>query len=160
EGKGERSKTGRPDGQTASESGRSDDDLGPPLPAGEGTGERLTDLGRRFGVSPSEIAADIRTLTLLGDHADAEWLLSLSVWQQDDRVSISSAGPFRRPLRFTPEEIAALKVALAMDDEGAPILEKLNALTSASTRSGITAASPERSPEVHELIANAALNQH
>jgi predicted DNA-binding transcriptional regulator YafY len=89
-------------------------------------GRSLGQLAREFGVTPQQIAADIRTLTLLGDHSDAEWLLSLSVWQQEDRVSVVSRGPFRRPLRFTPDELLAVQLALAMDPDGAAVAAKLN----------------------------------
>ena len=82
-------------------------------------------LARSHGVNAKDIALDIRTLTLLGDHADAEWLLSLGLWQQAGRVSVSSAGPFRRPIRLTPEEMLAVQVALAMDPEGREIARKL-----------------------------------
>lgn len=85
----------------------------------------IEELAAFFGVRPADIALDIRTLTVLGDNADAEWLLSLSVWQQDDRVSISSGGPFRRPIRLTPEEMLAVQIALAMDPEGLDIARRL-----------------------------------
>lgn len=79
--------------------------------AGDGAAS-LEELARSFGVSPRQIQKDVRTLTELGGHADSEWLLSLGVWLQGDRVSVSSQGPFRRPLRFSPAELLALQVAL------------------------------------------------
>ena len=69
---------------------------------GQEEGRRLADLAGTCGVSPQQIAGDIRTLTTLCDHAEAEWLLSLSAWQQDDRVSVRSLGPFRRPVLLSP----------------------------------------------------------
>jgi predicted DNA-binding transcriptional regulator YafY len=88
----------------------------------------LQELARALGASPRAIAEDIRILTLLGDHADAEWLLSLCVWQQGDRVSVSSAGPFRRPVRLTPAEMLAVQVALALDPDGEPLALRFAAL--------------------------------
>jgi proteasome accessory factor C len=75
----------------------------------------LAALARHFAVSERQIQEDLRTLTLLGDHADSDWLLSLGVWQQQDRVSVSSQGPFRRPLRFSPEELLAVQLALVSE---------------------------------------------
>jgi predicted DNA-binding transcriptional regulator YafY len=103
---------------------------------------RIEELAQSFGVSPQDIALDIRTLTLLGEHADAEWLLSLGVWQQEDRVAITSSGPFRRPIRLTPDEMLAVQVALAMDPEGLAIARKLAPLmTMTAPRPALAAAS-------------------
>lgn len=78
----------------------------------------IAELARDLDVTPEQVAGDLRTLTLLGEHADAEWLLSLSVWQQGDRVGVSSGGPFRRPLVLSPDERLAVQAALALDPEG------------------------------------------
>ncbi len=113
-------------------------------------------LATSFGVTPADIAQDLRTLTLLGDHADADWLLSLSVWQQERRLAISSAGPFRRPIRLSPEELLALKVALAMDPEGKAVLQKLKPLLAAAPAAPAVAvgtAAVDREPMVQEAIA-------
>ncbi len=113
-------------------------------------------LAASFGVTPTDIAQDLRTLTLLGDHADADWLLSLSVWQQERRIAISSAGPFRRPIRLSPEELLALKLALAMDPEGEAVLEKLKPLLVAAPAAPAVAvgtAAVDREPMVREAIA-------
>jgi predicted DNA-binding transcriptional regulator YafY len=73
----------------------------------------LDELAAHFGVSRKEIQSDIRALTLAGDDPDADWLLSLSVWQEGDQVAISSGGPFQRPLRFTRDELLAMQLGLA-----------------------------------------------
>ena len=70
------------------------------------------ELARSLGVSPKQVAQDLETLTLLGDGADSEWLLSLRVMLEDDKVSITSSGPFQRPLRLTPVELLAVQMAL------------------------------------------------
>jgi len=88
-------------------------------------GRSLSELASRYGVSTKQIAGDIQTLTTLCDHAEAEWLLSLSAWQQDDRVSVSSLGPFRRPILLNPDERLALQVALALDPDGAGLAARL-----------------------------------
>lgn len=109
-----------------------------------------------FGVTPADIAQDLRTLTLLGDHADADWLLSLSVWQQERHIAISSAGPFRRPIRLSPEELVALKLALAMDPDGQAVLQKLGPLLAATPAPPAVAmgtAAVDRQPMVQEAIS-------
>src|SRR5687768_11856485 len=93
----------------------------------------LSALAERHGVSVKDLTADIRTLTLLGDHADADWLLSLRIWQQEDEVSITSAGPFRRPVRLSPEEQLAIQMALALDPNGAALASRLASLWSGET---------------------------
>jgi proteasome accessory factor C len=77
----------------------------------------LDELAQRYGATRNQIQADIRTLTLLGDDPDADWVLSLSVGQEGDRISIASGGPFRRPIRFTGDELVALQLGLAAVDE-------------------------------------------
>lgn len=88
----------------------------------------LDDLAARHGVTEEVVNADLRALTLLGDHAEADWLLSLRVWQQDRHVSVSSGGPFRRPVRLSPEEQLAIQVALVLDPQGQALAARLAAL--------------------------------
>jgi proteasome accessory factor C len=76
----------------------------------------LSELAASHATTPEQIGADIRTLTLLGDDPDADWLLSLAVWQQGEEVHVSSSGPYRRPVRFTPEELMAVQLGLAAED--------------------------------------------
>lgn len=83
-----------------------------------GEGVTLDDLAAECGTTRAQVQADVRTLTGLGDHADHDWRLSLSVTQQGDAVAITSLGPWRRPLRLTPDEFLALQLALADDPEG------------------------------------------
>jgi predicted DNA-binding transcriptional regulator YafY len=90
-------------------------------------GVPIAAVAAELGIRPADVTADIRTLTTLNDHAENDWLLSLSAWQQDDRVSVSSAGPFRRPVRLTPEEFVALQAALAGEPRGPALAEKLAA---------------------------------
>ena len=113
-------------------------------------------LAASFGVTPAEIAQDVRILTLLGDRADADWLLSLSVWQQERRIAISSAGPFRRPIRLSPEELVALKLALAADPEGPAILRKLGPVLAAAPAPmalGLGSPAADRKQMIEEAIA-------
>ncbi len=98
-----------------------------------GPAPSLGELAARFDVTPDQISADLATLTLLGEHADAEWLLSLSVWQQGDRVGVTSAGPFQRPLVFSPDERVAVQAALALDPDGTGLAARFAALWSRRT---------------------------
>jgi len=80
-------------------------------------GVPIADVARRLGVSATQVERDIRTLTAVSDDPDGSWLQSLSIWQEGDRVSVSSLGPYRRPLRFTPMEMLAIQVGLAWEME-------------------------------------------
>lgn len=90
----------------------------------------IAEVARRLGATPAQVQRDIRTLTAASDAPDADWLQSLSVWQEGDRVAVSSLGPFRRPVRLTPEELLAIQVGLAMEDEaeGGALSRELTAL--------------------------------
>jgi proteasome accessory factor C len=90
----------------------------------------LDALGARYHTKRSIILRDIRILTESGNHADDTWLASLTVEQDEDRVTVQSLGPYRRPIRLTLDELVALKAAVATAiDEPAPLLEKLAALS-------------------------------
>jgi predicted DNA-binding transcriptional regulator YafY len=119
-------------------------------------GRPLAALGRRYGVNGRQIAEDIRALTTLCDHADAEWLLSVRAWQQEDRVSVSSRGPFRRPVKLLPDEALALQVALAMDPKGKALAARLASAHSAATVTPAERA--ERPADLESLFAAAAAN--
>ena len=83
----------------------------------DGEGVTIADVAERLGVSATQVERDIRTLTAVSDDPDGSWLQSLSIWQEGDRVSVSSLGPYRRPLRFTPMEMLAIQVGLAWEME-------------------------------------------
>ena len=70
------------------------------------------ELAESLGVSIKQVLQDLDVLTLLGNSAESDWLLSLRVMVADDKVAISSSGPFQRPLRLTPEELLAVQMAL------------------------------------------------
>lgn len=98
-------------------------------------GEPLTlaEIAERLGASPADIERDLRTLTAGGDSAEQDWLGSLSVIQEGGRVMVSSQGPFRRPIRLTPEEILAIQVGLATEPEAQPLTRELAALLDLKT---------------------------
>lgn len=75
----------------------------------------LDELSGRYGVRRSVILQDLRILTEAGDDSNDTWLLSLTVTQDRDRVSVQSRGPYRRPIRLTPEELLVLQAALATE---------------------------------------------
>jgi len=76
----------------------------------------LRELAERFDTKPSVILRDIRLATEASDDPEATWLSSITAYQDGDRVSLSSRGPYRRPIRFTAGELLALQVALLGDD--------------------------------------------
>jgi proteasome accessory factor C len=88
----------------------------------DGEGVPIADVAERLGVSATQVERDIRTLTAVSENPDGSWLQSLSIWQEGDRVSASSLGPYRRPLRFTPMELLAIQIGLALETEEAPPL--------------------------------------
>jgi proteasome accessory factor C len=93
----------------------------------------LEELSDRYGVKPSVIMQDLRILTEAGDDSNDTWLLSLTVTQEQDRVSVQSRGPYRRPIRLTPEELLVLQAALATEDGvGDATRAKLGAVASAA----------------------------
>ena len=111
--------------QLVAELSRADRD-GTPAPT-------LDQLSARYGVRPSVILQDLRILTEAGDDANDTWLLSLTVTQEPDRLSVQSRGPYRRPIRLTPEELLVLQAALATEDGvGDDTCAKLAPLSSAA----------------------------
>lgn len=103
------------------------------------------EFAQRHGLSVQDVMADIRTLTVLTDRIETDWLLSLRLWQQEDRVSVSSSGPFRRPVRLSPEEHLAVQMALAMDPNGATLAARLASLWDGNAPAPSRSASPGES---------------
>ena len=89
---------------------------------------RLGDVAARMGVSEQQIEKDIRTLTSVGEDAEHDWISSLSVVQEGDEIALSSQGPFRRPVRLTPDELLAIQIGLLSEDGGADLSARLAAL--------------------------------
>ena len=71
--------------------------------AGERDAPTLQELADRYGITSDQLLGDVRRLTNLVDSADQDWFLSFQAYQEGDRLYIESRGPFRRPIRFTPE---------------------------------------------------------
>jgi proteasome accessory factor C len=87
-------------------------------------GVPVHELAGRLGTTAAQVQKDLRTLTAISDESSAEWLQSLSVWQEGDRVSAVSLGPYRRPLRFLPDELLAIRVGLALEGEDGEALAR------------------------------------
>jgi proteasome accessory factor C len=88
------------------------------------------ELAGHFGVTPRQLQADVRTLTAITDDPDAEWLSSVRIIQEGENLSLWSGGPFRRPVRLTEPELAAIQVGLAAEADEPPALSRdLAALT-------------------------------
>jgi len=92
--------------------------------AGEGP-LTLAEVAGAHGTTPEQVQRDLRTLTQASDEPDVEWLQSLAISQEGDRISVSSRGPFRRPIRFSADEILALQVALATEKGAAGLSSEL-----------------------------------
>lgn len=121
----------------------------------------LSALAERFATTKAQIETDLRTLTLLGDDPDADWLLSLGVWQEGDVVSITSGGPYQRPFRLTMEELTAIQLGLAdIDDAEKPMSAELARVMQTSER--VTHALAGRGrvmPSVSNLFRDAIHNR-
>jgi proteasome accessory factor C len=101
--------------------------------------QTLAAVAARHGTSASQILADVRALTAAADDPAAEWLSSLRIAQEGDRLMVASQGPFRRPVRLTAEEALALQVGLALErGGGAPLSDALRDLL----RGGAASAGP------------------
>lgn len=85
----------------------------------------LGELAKQFGVTTAQIERDIRTLTVLCDDVEIDWLSSIRAWQDGETVWLSSAGPFRRPIRFSTEEMLALSAGLATEEGGSDLARQL-----------------------------------
>ena len=84
---------------------------------GEQPAATFDELAQLLDTTPEEIQADIRRLTYLYESSDTEWLLSLTLNVEGDRVEGGSGGPFRRPMRLTPDELLVLKLSLSLDGD-------------------------------------------
>ena len=117
----------------------------------------LDEVASRFGATRSQIQGDIRTLTLLGDDPDADWLLSLSVWQEGDRISLASGGPFQRPLSFTGDELVAMQIGLTQVEDDAKGLSHSLAkiLNTADPVTNVLSGRGRVSPSVRNLVLSA-----
>jgi len=80
----------------------------------------ITELAARLGATESRLARDVSVLTMLGDDPECDWLSSLRVWLEGERVGIASFGPFQRPVRLLPSELLAIRVGLAVESDGSP----------------------------------------
>ena len=126
----------------------------------DGDGVPIAEVAERLGVSPAQIERDLRTLTDASESLDVEWLQSLNIWQEGDRISASSRGPFRRPLRFTPLEVLAIQIGIALEVDGAAPLSAefaklLVAADDGPRRISLAPSSGEGEQEVAELAQRA-----
>ena len=72
----------------------------------------LKEVADHLDTKPSVILRDIRVLTDAADDPDATWLMSMFAYQEGECITVSSRGPYQRPIRLTPDELLALQVAI------------------------------------------------
>lgn len=116
----------------------------------------LAAVAARHGTSDVQILADVRALTAAADDPAAEWLSSLRIAQEGDRLLVASRGPFRRPIRLTAEEALALQVGLALErGGGAPLSDALRDLLrgGAGASEPAVAAGPAARTEEDRVVA-------
>lgn len=80
----------------------------------------LARLAHQFDTRPKQILRDLRVLAESPDDPEGTWLASLTIVQQGDKVEIASRGSYRRPMRFTAEELLAMQVALVTEHGSLP----------------------------------------
>lgn len=88
-------------------------------------------MAAAMGVSTDRLDEDVRTLTQCKEDSDHEWLGSLVVLQDGDRIAMSSRGHFLRPVRLTPDEATAILIGLALDPGGASLSAEMAELLAA-----------------------------
>ena len=89
-----------------------------------GSDVAIGEIAERHGTTSQQITRDIGALTAASNDAGVDWLSSIAIEQEGDRIAIASRGPFRRPLRFTLMELIAIQVGLAMEADPGPALAK------------------------------------
>jgi predicted DNA-binding transcriptional regulator YafY len=122
----------------------------------------IQDLATRHGVSVAQINKDLQALTDLDKRSNADWRSSISIFYGADEVSVSSRGPFRRPVRLTPEEQLAVQMALVLDPHGRDLATRLAPLwarNGARTQSPATPATEARDGDVTDMIRS-AIREH
>ena len=73
-------------------------------------------------------------------------------------VSISSGGPYRRPIRFTPEELCAVQVALEGEDGGHALAERIGSAMQQAAASGMAAVLNSGAVPLADVVQDAVAN--
>ena len=108
-------------------------------------GASVNDLCKEFGISREELVCDLNTLQMCGvpDYTPADLI---DYWIEGDRVHLTLADFFKRPLNLTREEAVALFVAgsalvkAGVFEKGSPLgsaLEKVGRLLSEEEKADI-----------------------
>ncbi len=135
----------------------------------EHDGPSVTDVCRRFGLTRSQLLADLQVVFLVGLHPFTPDEL-IDVVIDGDRVWITlNPGAFDRPLQLTPEQglglVAAGSTLLAVEgsDAGGPLargLHKLEALLGIDAGEALAVAPGPVRRELIELLREAVARQH
>jgi len=80
----------------------------------------VDEIARRFDTTPAQVRHDVVALTAASEDAQTDWLSSITIEQEGDRLSVTSRGPFRRPVRLTSAELTAIQIGLAMESDPPP----------------------------------------
>lgn len=82
-----------------------------PAAAREG-GVRLSDVAEELGVAPERVLRDIEEVTARAFYHRSGQADRLQIAVERDRMSVWTAGEFRRPVKLSPREALALHLAL------------------------------------------------
>jgi predicted DNA-binding transcriptional regulator YafY len=109
-----------------------------------------------LGVDVNALRDDLNVLVGIGDEYKP-WLASLSVGLLAEGFTVSSRGPFRRPLRLTAEEVLALTAHVAGSAGGKRLASKLLATLPRAARPELAEESfvvgPAPSGHVEQVLA-------
>lgn len=122
----------------------------------------ISEVAQHLGVSRAQVERDIRTLTMVGDDPEHDWLGSLSVIQEGDHIALSSRGHYQRPVRLTPDELLAIQAGLSDDEDGQALSSALAAMLDmpqGPSVSGVEVAGPDEARVVDMARAAAAESQ-
>ena len=115
-----------------------------------------------LGVTEDTLRGDLDVLVGIGDEYKP-WLASLTVGLLADGFTVSSRGPFRRPLRLTAEEVLALTAQMAGSAGGKRLAAKLLATLPKASRPELAEESflvgPAPSGHVEMVLAVASLGR-
>ncbi|HYK11981.1 MAG TPA: WYL domain-containing protein [Gemmatimonadales bacterium] len=115
-----------------------------------------------LGVTEETLRGDLDVLVGIGDEYKP-WLASLTVGLLADGFTVSSRGPFRRPLRLTAEEVLALTAQMAGSQGGKRLAAKLLATLPKASRPELAEESflvgPAPSGHVEMVLAVATLGR-
>ncbi len=121
-------------------------------------GVTVDDAAAHFGVTPTQLQADLNLLICTGRpghmHGD---LVDIQFWDEDQRIYVLDPQTLARPLRLSPDEAAALLVALRLLAQ-VPGTHDRDALASATSKLESAAGEALRAADGLSVAADTAVD--